>query len=379
MDAFNIENYSLVYQMLIILFAGSFILQAIYWAAIHSRILSHHPTGSGIKRFPVSIIICARNEEENLRANLPLILDQDYPDYEVLVVDDASSDGTEELLQDLMKVYPNLKTSTIRENMHIRQGKKLALTVGIKGASHDWVLLTDADCRPAGRKWLFTMQRNFRRDVDIILGYGAYRKVKGLLNILIRYDALFTAIQYLGFAQAGHPYMGVGRNLAYRKSIFFEIKGFAAHYHLASGDDDLFVNEAAKSRRAEIEIRQESHTISTPETSWRNWYYQKKRHMTTGPHYRFKSKVLLGGELASRMLFYPLFIILLTNGILVPFVVGLFIIRLILAVIIFKLAMQRLNERYLLLPSPLLDFGLPWIELFMVMSNFVAKKRGRWK
>ncbi len=234
----------------------------IYWWTVHARLVFYKPGPSGIKRSPVSVVICAKNEEENLKANLPLILEQDYPLYEVIVVNDASTDNSMNVLMDLQQKYSHLRTSSIKENVHIRKGKKLALTLGLKAAKYDWVLLTDADCSVTGNKWLATMQRNFRKEAGIVLGYGGYRRNKGLLNMVIRYDTFFIALQYMGFALAGFPYMGVGRNLAYRKELFFRNKGFATHYELASGDDDLFVNEVARRDGTRIEIRSESHTRS---------------------------------------------------------------------------------------------------------------------
>ncbi|MFC2115178.1 glycosyltransferase [Bacteroidota bacterium] len=375
----NIADFSLAIQVLIAIFAGSFFIQMIYWWRVYARLVFHKPGASGIKRSPVSVIICAKNEEENLKANLPLFLEQDYPDYEVIVVNDASTDESADVLADLQKKYPHLRTSVIKENVHIRRGKKLALTLGLKAAKHDWVLLTDADCIPAGNKWLATMQRNFKKKVGIVLGYGGYKKDRGLLNMIIRYDAFFVALQYIGFALAGFPYMGVGRNLAYRRDLFFRNKGFASHYELSSGDDDLFVNEVARRKGTRIEIRQESHTLSETEKTWRDWYYQKKRHLTTGPRYRPATKILLGTEILSRGMFYISFICLLIINFQVPYVLGIFLLRIFSTLVIIKLAMIRLNEKYLLLISPVLDFILPLLHIWMAFSNYVASKRARWK
>jgi poly-beta-1,6-N-acetyl-D-glucosamine synthase len=377
--AIDIESYSFVNLILILVFSVSFILQILYWVLIQAGILSWKSQKTGPRPSPVSIIICAKNEEDNLRTNLPLILEQEYPEFEVLVVDDASSDGTGEVLREMKTRYPHLRSTSIMDNVHIRQGKKLALTIGIKGASHDWVLLTDADCRPAGKKWLKSMQRNFSKDCQIVLGIGKYETQKGLLNLVIRSETLLTALQYIGFATAGLPYMGVGRNLAYRKSLFFNNRGFASHYKLASGDDDLFINEVARKKNTKIEIRPESFTISSPEIRWKDWYYQKKRHLTTGPRYRLLTRFLLGGELAIRMLFYISLILLLLRSILLPYLLILATIRLIISGVIIKLATDRLNEKLLLLTSLLLDFTLPWLQAFIVFSNYVATKRDRWK
>ncbi len=375
----NIADHPLLDQVLLGIFAGGFIIQLFYWWVIHARLVFFSPRSSGIRKFPVSIVVCARNEEENLRTNLPGVLEQEYPDYEVIVVNDASTDHTEEVLRELSEKYPHLRTSRIKDNIHIRQGKKLALTVGLKAARYEWVLLTDADCRPAGKKWLYTMQRNFSRECDIVLGYGAYRGTGGLLNLVIRYEAFFTALQYFGSALTGIPYMGVGRNLAYRREVFFRNKGFASHYELASGDDDLFINEVARGSATRIEIRPESHTLSVPLKSWKAWYYQKKRHLTTGPRYRFSTKFLLGLEILSRLLFYLSFIVLLVREIMMPYVLGVFLVRLLSTMLVTKLGMSRLKERYLLLISPLMDFVLPGVHVWMVLSNYVARKRARWK
>lgn len=378
-QALNIESLSAVNQALIIVLSLVFVLQMLYWALVPAGILSWKPGKTMRRRFPVSIIICARNEAENLRKNLPRILEQDYPEYEVRVIDDASSDETSDILRDLQVKYPHLRTTTIQENLHKRPGKKLALTIGIKGAAHEWVLLTDADCRPAGRKWLRTMQGNFTHETQIVLGIGRYETRKGLLNLVLRSETLFTALQYTGFAMSGIPYMGVGRNLAYRKSVFFNNKGFANHYELASGDDDLFVNEVAGRTNTRIEIRHESHTISEPKMSWREWYFQKRRHLTTGPRYRPSTRLLLRTEVVSRILFYVLLIILALNGIFPPLLLALFLARGILTAVILHQGMRRLEEKYLLLPSLILDLVYPWFQAILVFSNFVAKKRDRWK
>ena len=375
----NLIDYNIVLQSLIVIYGGCFIIQIIYWTFVFPKILFYNPVRSKIKRFPVSVIICARNEEANLRANLPSILEQNYPEYEVIVVNDASADGTENLLNDLKRQYSHLRTTFIRESDHIRAGKKLALTVGIKAAKHDRLLLTDADCCPATNRWIYFMQRNFTGNKQIVLGYGGYRRQKSLVNLVSRYEAFFVALHYFGMSLTGHPYMGTGRNLAYGKALFFENRGFAAHYDLASGDDDLFINEVARKANTSIEIQPESFTWSDTEKTWKDWYYQKRRHLTTGPRYRFLTKLVVGLELMSRMIFYPAFIFLLAFHVLIPYVLGLFLFRMLLTSVIIKLAMGRLNEKYLLLPSPLLDFALPWAHLFMVFSNYVATKRARWK
>jgi poly-beta-1,6-N-acetyl-D-glucosamine synthase len=358
----------------------AFTIQILYWFLIYSRIIFYKPVSSRIRKKPVTVIICARNEEENLRKNLPLILTQKYPDFEVVVINDCSTDGTKDYLDELKEQYPSLKTTTIKEDRKFKHGKKLAVTIGIKAATHEFLLFTDADCRPESDLWINHMMRNFSPEISVVLGYGGYSEHKSLLNNIIRFETFYIAIQYLGYALAGLPYMGVGRNLAYRKSLFFDNKGFARHSHLISGDDDLFVNEVANRHNTRIEISPESHTRSESKETWKEWYFQKKRHLTTGPDYKILTKFLLSLEVLSRIIFYAGVIFLLAAdisewiAIIIPF-----LIRLGIFITIFKIMGARLNEKHLLVPSFLFDLFLPLFNIFILFSNFVEARRNRWK
>jgi glycosyltransferase involved in cell wall biosynthesis len=203
---------------------------------------------------PLSVIICAKNEVQNLKKNLSSILNQNYPNFEVIVVNDCSNDGTEWYLRDLSLDYKNLKIVTINDHPRFKHGKKFAVTMGIKAAQNENLVFTDADCFPESEHWLSLMQRNFDNQTDIVLGYSPYEIKGGFLNKFIRFETFYTAINYLSYALRGIPYMGVGRNLAYKKSLFFKGKGFASHMHILSGDDDLFVNQNANNFNTKIEI-----------------------------------------------------------------------------------------------------------------------------
>lgn len=368
-----------IIRIILLIYLASFALQMFFWLSIYSRTIFHHSDISKIRKFPVSVLICARNEEKNLKKNLPLILNQKYPQFEVIVVNDCSKDGTEDVLKEFKKKYPFLKTTSINEDIKFKHGKKLALTIGIKSASHEWLLLTDADCRPESEYWIDRMQHNFTSDTAIVLGYGGFYSRRSLLNIIICFETLYIALQYFGYALSGFPYMGVGRNLAYRKSLFFNNKGFARHSHLISGDDDLFINETATGSNTRIEMKPESHTRSEAKRSWKEWYFQKKRHLTTGPHYKPLTKFFLSIEILTRILYYAGFIFLISKTIWPLLILTLFIIRLMVMLTFFKIISVRLNEKYLLLPSPILDLLLPLFNILILLSNYVEARRSRWK
>lgn len=342
-----------------------FFVQLFYNLYFFRKLIIHKKTTSDHKP-NVSIIICAKNEYENLKKNLRSLLQQDYINYEVIVVNDQSNDNTKDLLNEYEKTYYNLKVVNIDENVNHVIGKKFALTLGIKTAKYDNLLLTDADCYVESKKWISSMVRNFI-SADIILGYGSYKKEKGLLNRFIRFDTFLIAIQYFSYALRSLTYMGVGRNLAYKKSLFFKNKGFANHLHVSSGDDDLFIREVAKKNEVAIEFCDDSHTISFPKTSFKSWYAQKRRHLTTSPLYDNKVKFLLSFFSISQILFFGSLIFLLISKV-SYFIWGpLLTVKLFLSYLINYPLMKKLKCFDLYLLSPLYEI----INLLIQVSLFI--------
>jgi len=289
----------------------NFIIQLYYYLFVFNKVSRYKHKDEEIPKLPVSIIICARDEAHNLKKFLPSILTQDYPDYEVIVVNDCSSDKTESVLNEFCELFPLLRYTTIKKDIKFTHGKKLAQTIGIKAAKNDILIFTDADCYALSNKWVERIQQNFSPETEVVVGFGGYIKNDTFLNKLIRYDAVFIAMQYFSFALAGHPYMGVGRNLAYRKSTFFNNKGFASHFNIESGDDDLFINQVADKKNTRIEISIDSQTRSIPKTTFNKWLKQKSRHNSTFRYYKSLHKTLLAIEIISRFFFYFMFLFLL--------------------------------------------------------------------
>ena len=328
---------------------------------------------------PVSVIICAKNEADNLKERLKYVLEQDYPDFEVIVVNDQSTDDTELVLDEYKQQYKNLYVTEISHDKIFRQGKKLALTIGIKAAKHEWLLLTDADCLPASKDWIKTMSRHFTDKNDFTLGYGGYEEKKGFLNKLIRYDAGFVALQYFTYAEAGMPYMGVGRNLAYRKSLFEKTRGFASHSRLMSGDDDIFVNDNAKKRRVGLSYDPLSFTMCSPKMTFHDWNTQKQRHFTASERYKTKHKIILGFEPVSRSAFYLLTIALSFFEPLYLATAGLFLLR--YAIFMFTMAKmcKRFKIKSVAMWTIIFDFILPYINAVQYILGQIRKERLKWK
>ena len=332
---------------------------------------------------PVSVIICAKDESDNLRKFLPFVLQQEYTDFEVIVINDGSTDQSDILLNDLSVEYPNLRTTFVPVGANNLSTKKLGLTLGIKAAKNDLLLFTDADCMPEDKLWIARMVRNFTPETEFVLGYGAYFNKKGLLNRLITYDTLFIGLQYLGMAAARKPYMGVGRNLAYRKETFFAHKGFASTLHLSSGDDDLMVNKACDKKNTRIEVSPDSITWSEPSKTYRDWFYQKLRHLSVSSYYKSSSKFRLSLEPLSRGLFYLAFILtLVLGGLILQIAAGVhFLARFILQLCVINGSSKHFGERKYILTLPFFDIFLPLVSLYILtFGRFANRKRPmRWK
>lgn len=358
-------------------------ISLIYYWSVFSRVAfrSLSKETPDKDKMPVSVVICAKNEYENLEKNLPLILEQEYSEYEVILVNDFSDDDSYFLLKKLQEKYPHFKVINLRENVNFFSGKKLALALGIKSAKYDIILLTDADCIPAGKDWIKSMVSAFDKNTELVLGYGGYRSLPGFLNLLIRYDTMFIALQYLGFALAGKPYMGVGRNLAYKKELFFRQGGFTSHYKVKSGDDDLFVNKAASRHNTRITLSPDSFTISEPEKTFRGWFKQKKRHLSTGIYYRGGDKFRLGLFAFSHTMFYIsliVFLILMKCCLTLYIALGLIFIKYFSLLLILNYAGKKFNERKLFLYSPIFDMIFAFLNPVFAISNLLYRKN-KWK
>jgi len=324
------------------------------------------------------VVISARNEYHNLLQNLELILTQDYPDFEVIVVNHASTDETKYYLEEMKGRFPQLKAVQIDRDLNFFTGKKFPLSIGIKTAKNDILLLTDADCTPSSSKWIENMAKNYEDGTEVCLGYGPYKKEKGFINKLIRYDTVMVATQYLSFALSGMPYMGVGRNLSYRKSLFIKNKGFISHYRIPSGDDDLFINSVANKKNSRICIEPDSFMYSESKKGFKEWYTQKIRHLSTGKAYKFNFKFLLGTYSFSQLLFFVLFTVLAINFILPQIIFPLFFLRVFTQLFVNKKIMEKLQEGRLYLISPLLE--LLYIVIMPVFALIsMTRKKVSWK
>lgn len=353
-------------------------IQILYYAGFFSRLAFYKPKPKlHNEQRPVSVIICARDESDNIVKNLPGVLVQSYrTSHEVILVNDNSSDDTKYLVDELHKTFKNLTHLQLTQEAKHMAGKKFPLSMGIRSAKYETLLLTDADCVPASEKWMQLMQDGYKPETEIVLGYGAYHKNNGLLNKIIRFETFHSALQYLSYALAGIPYMGVGRNLSYRKDVFLRNKGFSAINHIPGGDDDLFINKVANKKNTAIVIDADAHTLSKAKKNWGEWYTQKNRHYSTAKYYKGKHKFLLALYSATQFLFYPLAIL---AAVFYSWRIALsvFAIKIIIQAFIYFKSMKKLNESDLF---PMFLFFDLWMCMYYILflPSIFRKAKKTW-
>ena len=365
----------------VVTFITATFVQLLFWLGIFSKFIFFKDKIDVLESTknelpPVSVVICAKNEEKNLSTNLDRILTQSYHSFEVLVVDDESTDKTYEVLLEYQKKYSYLR---IIKKTYIKKtlGKKTALALGIREAKHEIVLLSDADCAPKSDKWILSSVLALGQK-DILLGYGPYEKQKGLLNAFIRFETIVAAVQYFSFATIGLPYMGVGRNLCYRKKLFENVGGFSSHENIASGDDDLFINQVATKENTAICTHYENFNYSEAKQTWSAFVKQKTRHLTTGKYYRWYHQLLLSIFAGSHAWHYFSGLILLILGNLYIFIFG-YMIRFFVITFLYYLTFKKLRELSLLTLLPLLDALMAiYYALAAPVTLFIAKTK-QWK
>jgi glycosyltransferase involved in cell wall biosynthesis len=364
-------------NILIGIFIGIIALQLFYYLYFFLRLAIYKkPRKTTNMEHPISVVICARDEAANLANNLPGVLVQEYSTtHEVVLVNDNSEDETKYLLEEFKKSFKNLNPVLLSQEAKMINGKKFPLSIGIKSAKNETLLLTDADCVPASEHWMRLMQDGYDEGIEIVLGYGAYKKKPGLINKLIRFETFQTALQYFSYALAGMPYMGVGRNLSYKKEVFIRNKGFSSINQMPSGDDDLFINQVANKYNTAIVIDKDAHTLSEPKTTLHDWMNQKYRHYTTSKYYKLSHATLLAFYAISQFLVYPILITAIVFTKEYTLLATLWCIRMLVQGTILRSTMKKLNELDLWPWFILFDFWSIFYYLFTLPSVWKAPQK----
>lgn len=358
----------------LVVFAG---IQIIYYLFFTTFLFIDKKHKNSTKEIPISVIICAKNEAKNLQQFLPFIIEQNYKNFEIVLINDASSDETLEVMETFKEENANIKIINVKNTEAFWGNKKYALTLGIKAAKHEHLLFTDADCKPVSKNWIANMTKNFSDAKTIILGYGKYKKEKSLVNLFVRFETLLTAIQYFSYTKLGSPYMAVGRNLAYTKTEFFNVKGFIKHIKIKSGDDDLFIQDAANKKNTIICTRANSFTESLAPTTFKAWFQQKRRHISTANYYKITHQFFLGLFFVSKVFFLILAIFSFFTyswKIILPIVLTYYLIQF----LVIGFSAKKLRESKIIYFLPFLEIGLLLFQFSIFITNLITKPN-HWK
>ncbi len=369
----------LIFFVLFYAFIVIIALQILFYVFIFGNFSFKKLTNGQTASIPVSVIICAKNEAKNLKKHLPYFLEQEYPKFELILINDSSSDKTLKVMEKFKSEHSNIKIVDVKNIEAFWGNKKYALTLGIKVASYDHLLFSDADCKPISKYWIKEMSSQFSNSKSVVIGYGSYKKQpKSFLNKLIRFETLLTAVQYFSYAKIGQPYMAVGRNLGYTKTTFFEARGFMNHMNIKSGDDDLFVNQIANASNTSVCFTKESFTESIPKKTYNEWLSQKRRHISTAKYYKTKHILILALFYLTQISFYLLAIVLISSMIYWKIVLGLIVLRYLILYVSLTFAAKKLNEKDLVPYFPLLELFLIMAQFSIFIKNTVSKPN-HWK
>ncbi|MCC8143382.1 MAG: glycosyltransferase [Tannerellaceae bacterium] len=319
---------------------------------------------------PVSVIVYSKNESENLRRYLPALLEQDYPDFEVIVVNDGSADESDDVLKTFEQTYSHLYHTYIPEDVKYVSRKKLSLTVAIKAAKHELLIFTEANCEPISRNWLKSIAERYTPDTDLVLGFCTYDNYPGFLHKLIAYDNLLNGLQYLSAALSNHPYTGSGRNLSYRKKLFFDKKGYAHSLNLHAGDDDLFINKVANGKNTAVAYLPDSITRMGKVERYKVWKEMKVSKAATQRFYKGFSLTFYRME----GIFFGLFILaviasvvfgIVGNWLVAVVAILLYLIRLLVKMVVFHKSAKMLQQKPLSGWIPLLELCQPMFNNYV--------------
>lgn len=315
---------------------------------------------------PVSVILIVHNDAMWLRENLPYLLEQDYPNYELVVVDFVSQDDTSDVLKICSNHYALLKTVQFRQDVNSYRGKKYPLSIGIKSAQNDIILLSEPECVPKDFNWVRRMVEGYANpETKIVLGYCGIRQKKSLFNALQVYDNLVYYLRFIAAALSGHPYTGNSCNLSYRRSFFFDHGAFYKHLSIAQGADDIFVNQNATHDNTAVILAPDSFTLTDAQPTLAKWMHKRRERTATRRFYSIRQKL--------QLIIYPLTVCLFYTSIVMLFINHLMPWQILAGVValdwIWQIYMMHFATKHF--GVKVLHWFAPLFEIYFIIANTI--------
>lgn len=364
------NRYTLVYLVILL---TAIIVLSLYYGLTYMRVgRTKNKRATQIlppsdDRLPsVSIVMVTHNEAAYLKDSLPYLLEQDYPDYEVVMVDYLSHDDTPFVLKVCSENYDNFKPVSFPEDVNMFQGKKYPLSIGIQSAKGDVILLTDPDCVPRSLTWVREMMKGYSvPGVKMVMSYAGIKQEKGLLNLFQQYDNLCDTASWMSASLSGHPYTATGRNLSYRRDFFFAQGAFCSHYSEPEGADDMFVNQNANGSNSILSLESGGFVDMEAKESFRQWRLLRRRRYATKRYYPTATKLRLALHPIAMVLFYAAIATLLVQSVCPWFIpTALFVLTWTWQIVTFS----RLTKRF---EIKRVHFFAPLFEIYFLLSNTI--------
>lgn len=380
-------DFTIIEKLLVCILFALFLIQLFYYLFIYQRIHLQNKKEKQKKISfatdypPVSVIITTNDESHAIQKHLPKILEQDYPNFEVIVVNSAKSNNTSDILTLMGEKYPHLYHTFTPDTARYISKKKLALTLGIKASQHEWLLFTDVTCEPESNQWIKSMARHFSSEKEIVMGYAGYKFSTGWFHRKTHFDQFFTSMRYLGMGLQKKTYMALGKNLAFRKTLFYKNKGFSSFLQLQAGADDLFINQVATKKNTAVEVSHKGSICVDSHPNKHLWKEEKLGYIVSSHHYRGVQKYFLGFETTTRYLFYILSIygisssIIHQSWIICSISLFLLLLRFVLQCIILGQTSKDLHEKRYLWTIPLFDIILPLTHIRIRLIRLIRGHR----
>lgn len=321
---------------------------------------------------PISVILYVKNSELYLEKNIDYFINQKYPKFEILLVNNASSDNTDIILEKLSEKHKSLRIINVENNESFWGNKKYTYTLAIKAAKYEHLIFSEIDCKPVSENWIHEINKSFSSKKTIILGYKRLLKTSSLFNLIIRFDNLLESIKSFSFTKINSPYSADSRNYAFTKKDFYRVNGFINHIKIKNGKEDLFVKDAKQKYNSAYTLSDESFVESSKSLSFKEWFLNKKNSNLLKRHYSFKNQFLLNAFSFSKVFLYFLTIILLLIHDW-KIILIIFSSYIIFQSVITFIINRKFKETSIFYLSPILDFLLVLFQISIFISNLISK------
>ncbi len=362
---------------LLLLFLLLFVLYVGYLLVFILRVTLQKSSPAG-KIHPMSLLITFRNEEANLKDNLPSLFENGNNAYEVVAVDNCSQDNSLDVLTSLKNEHPNLRISSLRQfTFH---SDKMAHNIALKAACHDWVTVIPPSINVTGKEWLREISSRLDTDNQVSVGYSNIAPKSSFFNLLFRCELFFQQLKSFGFIVNRLPFVISQENVVFNKQQYFNVGGFRGKINEPFAKLELVINSFIRKAPVSLILTKETAVYRKEDITWKDYVELLKKEEIVRKHLPPGIRFLLILYEWIFLLFAPIAVVLLVRiPEIWPVVTSMVICLIFCYLLIIKKLLLRLQEFKLFLPSFLIALILPYIKLMFRIRYIRYGRRKEWK